>query len=197
MIDEGYIKFQASWEQTTPLPDAAIRELNNFRQLMYDHQLIGAYNNGIGFGNISQRIGDSDQFYITGSATGNFRELQATHFSIVTKVDIDQNRLRCKGASIASSESMSHAVIYQTCDWVKAVIHVHDLELWKKLLFQVATTPKSVSYGSPEMAYSIIDLFKNGEAAQERIFAMAGHEEGIFVFGETLEEAAALILSYL
>jgi hypothetical protein len=197
MIDEGYIKFQADWAKTTPLPDSAIQELNTYRQLMYNNKLIGAYDNGIGFGNISQRVGTNRQFYISGSATGNFQQLDASHFALVTAVNIDQNKLNCRGATIASSESMSHAVIYETCEWVNAVIHVHHLELWKKLLFNVPTTPKSVSYGSPEMAYSIIDLLVNSTAQQERIFAMAGHEEGIFVFAETLEVAAQHVLRQL
>ena len=35
--------------------------------------LIGAYENGVGFGNISMRIKGGHQFVITGSATGEIQ----------------------------------------------------------------------------------------------------------------------------
>lgn len=196
MLDEGYIKFQANWTQKNSIADKDIAELNHWRQEMYHLKLIGAYENGIGYGNISQRIGDSNQFYISGSKTGNFEQLNAAHYSKVKSVKIDRNLLTCEGMMIASSESMSHAVIYEECDWVQGVIHVHHLELWKKLLHKVPTTAKGVPYGSPEMAYSIVDLLRNTNVQEQRIFVMEGHEEGIFAFGEDLESAAAVILDY-
>ncbi|MEL6717307.1 MAG: class II aldolase/adducin family protein, partial [Bacteroidota bacterium] len=134
MIDEGYIKFKADWTKKDCILNEDIAQLNHWRQEMYRLGLIGAYDNGIGYGNISQRIGDSQQFFISGSKTGNFALLDAAHYAIVQSVTIDENRLTCEGMSIASSESMSHAVIYEECACVKGVIHIHHLELWKKLL---------------------------------------------------------------
>lgn len=195
MLDEGYIKFQAHWTQKNSITDRDITELNHWRQEMYHLGLIGAYENGIGYGNISQRIGTSNQFYISGSKTGNFEQLEASHYSIVKSVEVDRNFLTCEGMTIASSESMSHAVIYEECDWVKGVIHVHNLNLWKKILHKVPTTAKGIPYGSPEMAYSIIDLLQNTDVQEQGIFVMEGHEEGIFAFGEDLESAAAVILA--
>lgn len=197
MIDEGYIKFQADWTKTAPLHKVQIEELNHWRQEMYRLHLIGAYENGIGFGNISQRIENSPQFIISGSKTGNFKQLDESHYAVVTNVRIDENQLSCRGATIASSESMSHAVIYEYCDWVKGVIHIHNLALWQNLLYRVPTTAKGVPYGSPEMAYSIIDLLKTTDLQQQRIFVMEGHEEGVFTFGSSLEEAASVILHWL
>lgn len=197
MIDEGYIKFRANWTPSAPIAQSKIEKLNHWRQAMYRLHLIGAYENGIGFGNISQRIDDSNQFYITGSKTGNFETLDASHFARVTQVNVEQNTLTCVGATIASSESMSHAVIYEHCGWVNGVIHIHNLALWQKLLYQLPTTPAAVTYGSPAMAYAIVDLLENTDATAQKIFLMAGHEEGIFVFGHNLAEAAAVIQSYL
>ncbi|MEM8525220.1 MAG: class II aldolase/adducin family protein [Bacteroidota bacterium] len=197
MLDEGYIKFQANWIKKEVITDANICELNHWRQEMHRLSLIGAYSNGIGYGNISQRIGKSNQFYISGSKTGNFKRLSATHYAIVQSVEISNNSLTCKGLTIASSESMSHAVIYEECNWVQGVIHVHHLGLWKKLLHKVPTTAKSVPYGSPEMAYSIVDLLRNKDTQVQQIFVMEGHEEGIFAFGKDLEAAAAVIKYWL
>jgi len=189
-MDEGYIKFKADWQESAPLPIALLQELNEYRQRVYDLGLIGAYDNGIGFGNISKRHpGHPDQFLISGSATGNFVTLTEAHYALVTKVNIDQNELRCEGPTVASSESMSHAVIYQSLPEVQAVIHAHHLGMWQELMHRVPTTDASATYGSPEMAYSIINLLKTTDLPQSKLFVMEGHEEGIFVFGENLGEA--------
>lgn len=196
ITDEGYIKFRADWEETTPLAWEELEELDHWRDAMYEAGLIGAYPDGIGFGNISRRRLGTDQFLISGSATGNFPELNATHYSLVTAVDIDRNSLSCRGPIIASSESMSHAVIYRECPEVQGVIHVHDLELWERLLHRVPTTDSQATYGSPEMAYSIIDLLNHTTLRTEKIFVMEGHREGVFAFGRDLAEAAAVIRKY-
>lgn len=196
MLDEGYIKFKANWSKTPAFPVAQITTLNYWRQEMYKHHLIGAYPNGIGFGNISQRIGDTHQFIISGSATGNFSELTEQHYAKVNAVDIDKNELTCEGPIIASSESMSHAMVYQSNPEIKGVIHIHHLALWKALMFNVPTTELGATYGSPEMAYSILHLFKTTKLNQEKIFVMQSHEEGVFAFGETLEEAANVVLKW-
>lgn len=193
-MDEGYIKYTADWQESPPLPTALLQELNEYRQRVYDLGLIGAYDNGIGFGNISQRHpGHPDQFLISGSATGNFETLTEAHYALVTAVDIDQNALRCEGPAMASSESMSHAVIYQTLPNVQAVIHAHHLGMWQQLMHRVPTTDASATYGSPEMAYSIIDLLKNTDLPQSKLFVMEGHEEGIFAFGRNLPQAYGVL----
>lgn len=196
IIDEGYIKFKANWKKTKPLEFSTFNEINYWRSEMYKLRLIGAYDNNIGFGNISIRNANSNQFYISGSATGNFQYLDNSHYSLVTKVRVQSNSLDCIGATIASSESMSHAVIYQCCSWVKGVIHIHSLPLWKKLLYKVPTTSEKIKYGTPEMALAIIELLKHKETIKQKIFAMAGHEEGIFVFGKDLKSASKILSKY-
>ena len=193
-MDEGYIKFNSDWEKTEPLPFPKIKNLNHWRQQLYDVKLVGAYPDGIGYGNVSQRA-DGNNFYISGSKTGNYKQLNESHYAKVIDIDLQKNWVKCKGATIASSESMSHAVIYQQYTHVNAIFHVHNLELWKKLLWKIPTTPKSAPYGSPEIANEILQLFKTTDVLKQKIFAMAGHEEGLFAFGETLDEAGKILLS--
>ena len=195
-MDEGYIKFKAIWEKSPGMPLSQIKTLNEWRDRLHALGLIGAYGNGIGFGNISERFDESDTFLITGSATGNLESLNGKHYSLVTGVDIRDNTLHCRGPIVASSESMSHAMIYQECPWVHGVIHVHSLFLWEKLLHQVPTTAKTAPYGSPEMGLSIIDLLQNTDLKNKKIFVMEGHEEGIFTFGKSLDEAGNVLLGY-
>lgn len=187
-MDEGYIKFQALWTKAPPLPETALQNIIACRNKLHQLGLIGVYPNGIGFGNISQRWNTESQFIISGSATGHLQELTAEHFTLVTEVNIARNTVCCEGPIIASSETMSHAVLYQECSEIQAVIHVHDLQLWQKLLHQIPTTDASATYGSPEMAYSIIQLLQTTDLLQQKVFVMEGHREGIFAFGESLLE---------
>ena len=70
--NEGYIKFKCNWEKKGFFfPREAFSYINNWRQKLYNHDLIGAYENGIGFGNLSMRVDNTDCFIISGSATGN------------------------------------------------------------------------------------------------------------------------------
>jgi ribulose-5-phosphate 4-epimerase/fuculose-1-phosphate aldolase len=193
-MDEGYIKFQAQLEEAPPLPAEALQDLDFWRQEMYRRKLIGAYDNGIGFGNISCRYKQGGQFIISGTATGNYPRLTPAHYTLVNRVLASENSLWCKGPIMASSESMSHSAIYQYCPEVGGVIHIHNLEMWEKLLHKVPTTDASAPYGSPEMVDSIIDLLKNTSLRQQGLFVMEGHREGVFAFGENLETAAKIIL---
>jgi L-ribulose-5-phosphate 4-epimerase len=53
--------------------------------------LIGAYNNGIGFGNISQRLAPSNGlFVVSGTQTGHLPQLNAQHYAIVTQYSIEK-----------------------------------------------------------------------------------------------------------
>jgi len=194
MTDEGYVKFQADWQPGPLLPSEALEELTYWRQRLYALGLIGTYDNGTGYGNISRRDGKGEQFIISGSATGNFPELTAAHYALVTEVKVEANTLICQGPVIASSESMSHAMVYRELPWVGGVIHVHHLGLWEALLHRAPTTDASATYGSPEMARSIVHLIRTTDLAERRIFVMEGHREGVFSFGATLAEAFEVLM---
>ncbi|MBK7872405.1 MAG: class II aldolase/adducin family protein [Saprospiraceae bacterium] len=196
-MDEGYIKFQAKWEKAQSLSLERLENLIFWRDILYQKGLVGVYENGIGYGNISQRWNAQGQFIISGSMTGHLQTLSKEHFTLVTKVNIAKNTVWCEGPIIASSETMSHAVIYQECPEVESVMHVHHIKLWEKLLHKVPTTNASATYGSPEMAYSIIELLQKTDLRKQKIFVMEGHPEGIFVFGESLKEAADILLQQI
>ena len=195
--DEGYIKFKANWQSTPPFSINKLAELDAYRQKLYQLKLIGAYPDGIGYGNISQRIPTSNQFFVSGSATGSYTQLTNQHYAKVRAFNLRKNTLDCQGPIIASSESMSHAVIYQECNWVNGVIHVHHLQSWEKLLHVVPTTDQSATYGTPEMAASIIHLLKTTDLEKQKIFVMEGHREGIFAFGKGLQEAFGVIKKWI
>ena len=194
MHDEGYIKFKCHWTKSGPLDPEIIRELNIWRDKLYAAQLLGAYPDGIGYGNVSQRL-DEERFVISGSATGNIAILDEWHYSLVDKVAVAENTVWCSGPIRASSESMSHAAVYRVCPEVQAVFHIHNLALWEQYLHQLPTTAESAAYGSPEMVWEIERILAIPENRETGVFVMAGHREGIFGFGDELSRAGHRLLA--
>ena len=194
-IDEGYIKFNCEWINQ-PLAVKVPLELKVWRDKMHELKQIGHYTEiNIGYGNISVKTPDG--IIISGTQTGDIYPIQDEHFTLVTHYDINNNSVVCKGPIKASSESMTHAAIYEIDSSIKAIIHIHNKELWLKLMGKVPTTKSDVPYGTPEMANEIFRLFKETSVSQDKIIVMAGHDEGIIVFGNDLEEAGKTILKYL
>jgi hypothetical protein len=73
---QGFVKFNCHWSQSGPvISDEQYEIINSWREILYNMDLIGAYENGVAFGNISIRINGSNQFIITGSATGEMKIL--------------------------------------------------------------------------------------------------------------------------
>ena len=188
MQTDGVIKFNCRLIESEPPGEAVIKELNQWREKLYRFGLIGQDKTGIGYGNISIRF-NNEQFIITGSQTGGIEHLSPEHYTIVTKADIGNNYIECKGNINASSESLTHAVIYIQQPRAGAVVHIHSLDLWTKLLHKIPTTKKGIEYGTPEMAEEIARLLKSAEPGQGKIFAMASHAGGLVAYGGTLEEA--------
>lgn len=194
MSETGVVKFQCE-HLTVPLPDLPwLSELNACRAKLLRAGLIGVDPNGIGFGNISVRDGKGGrQFYITGSGTGGLPQLGLEHLAKVVDYDFERNWLKGEGRIIASSESLTHAAIYESAAEVGAVVHCHSAKLWTKLRGIVPTTSKEIEYGTPAMAYEVRRLFATTDVRAQKIFVLSGHEEGLIAFGADLEEAAAAI----
>ncbi len=195
MQETGVIKFNCNWIQEAPLENKLIEELNRWREKLYRSKFIGQDAHGIGYGNISVRE-KGNQFIISGSMTGGLEKLTGQHYTRVIGYDFVSNSLTAKGPILASSESLTHAAIYESQKEINAVIHIHDLVFWKKILHKVPTTNKNVEYGTPAMALEVKRLFKETDLKAKKIFAMAGHEAGIISFGKDLEEAGAVLYDF-
>jgi L-ribulose-5-phosphate 4-epimerase len=195
-MEEGYIKFNCNWIPSNNIPTDKVAALNVWREIMYSKGLIGMYPNGIGFGNISMRC-EGNSFLISGTATGGISKLNELHYSLVTQYDLMANSITCIGPIKASSESLTHALIYQCSPGTNAVIHVHSLDLWKRLRSHVPTTSEDISYGTPGMANEMKRLFEETALGKEKIIVMAGHCEGIISFGKDLQEAASILIDKL
>jgi L-ribulose-5-phosphate 4-epimerase len=171
-----------------------LAELNAYRRKLLDLHLIGVDSNGIAFGNLSVRDGATKKFYITGSATGGIHELTLANCAKVVAYDFERNQVRYEGSAMPSSESLTHAAIYESDATAGAIVHCHCSRLWAAVLNEAPTTSKAAEYGTPEMAYDIMQLFTRTNAQTRKIVVMAGHEGGILTFGKDLEEAFAVLI---
>src|SRR5262249_38625969 len=157
-MDEGYIKYKCIWIKSAPLPTKELICINTWRQKLFALGMIGAYEQEIGFGNISIRPRNYPQFIISGTQTGHIPLLNNHHYTLVTEFNIKKNSLTCKGPIKASSESLTHAAIYMYDKDIKSVIHVHHSGLWKNMIYKVPTINQNVQYGTREMYYEVIRL---------------------------------------
>lgn len=195
-MDEGVIKYRCDWIKGEAVEAKLIQDLRKWRDRIHDLGLIGVYENGIGFGNISIRIANSNQFIISGTQTGHLPHLNPEDYTTVTEFNIEKNTLTCYGFSKASSESLTHAAIYSYQPNINAIIHVHHPQIWKKLLNKVPTTQQNVPYGTPKMATEMFRLFEQENLGEKKILVMAGHEDGFLTFGKDLNEAGEILMKY-
>ena len=188
-----YVKFTYERARDEFVPFDEFAELNECRRKLLELQLIGVSSNGVSFGNLSMRDGVTNNFYVTGSASGALSELTLADCAKVVAYDFERNWVRYEGAAIPSSESLTHAAVYQSDSSAHGIIHCHDSRLWLTLLDRVPTT-KAAEYGTPQMACEIIRLFQTGEVHRRKVLVMAGHEGGIVTFGRDLEDAFAVLM---
>lgn len=189
MRDEGVIKFDCRWVESAALPQATVAELIEYRQRLFAEDLIGVYPDGIGFGNISVRYGGTEKFIISASQTGHIVDTTPSEFVLVSEYDIAQNWCCCEGPAKASSESLTHAMIYQIFPSARAILHAHHCDAWRILQATAITTASEVPYGTPQMAAEVERLSRESALAETKFLVMAGHEDGILSFGESLAEA--------
>ena len=197
MSETGSVKFVCEHVIAELPVFAGFNQLNACRRKLLQMGVVGVNAGGIGFGNISVRDRATNNFYITGSGTGAKSGLATNDYARVVAFDLQRNWIRWEGAAIASSESLTHAAIYQVEAAAGAVIHGHSTSLWKQLSQIAPTTSRGVEYGTPEMAREVQRLFRETEVREQKLFVMAGHADGFVTFGIDLREAFAVLIQHL
>ncbi|PKP11296.1 MAG: hypothetical protein CVU09_03205 [Bacteroidetes bacterium HGW-Bacteroidetes-4] len=194
MTDEGYIKYTFDWiKKPINLQSEVLDQLNLFRTKLRELNMIGKIPDGPGFGNISVRS-EGDTFFISGSDTGSLELLEAEQVALVSHCDYLQNRIVFEGQIAASSESMSHAAIYQQNKDVGAVIHVHHAKFWNHYRNLLPTTEVDAAYGTPAIAKAIAQ--KTEKKPKTKLLILGGHEDGIISYGSNLREAFELLIQW-
>ncbi|WP_461248374.1 class II aldolase/adducin family protein, partial [Treponema sp. R6D11] len=135
------------------------------------------------------------EFLISGTATGAIPELTPAEYCLVKSLDLLQNRIVSEGPVQASSEAMTHGAVYHSCHRAKCVIHIHSAAVFNGMIpdgYHAAA--KNAAYGTPEIA---LDLAKCVPelGTNEGAVVLAGHDEGVIVWGPTVERALKIIQS--
>lgn len=185
MSDDGIIKFQYEFEKEDLKPSPIIKELIQYRNRAFQLGYIGVYEDGIGFGNISIRVNDG--FLISGSATGSIALSNSNHFSKVDRWSVEENKIRCRGPLAASSESLTHAIIYDQLPEVNAVLHIHNSALWNRYYHLLPSTCSHIPYGTTDMAGAVRFLIRKQDG-NNGLFLMKGHQDGLLAYAENMEE---------
>ena len=194
MTETGVIKFVTKRLSSIVPPFPELDELNRCRAGLVEAGLLGRDKQGIGFGNISVRRPDEPGFYITPSGSGDRPILSAADIVQVIEWNISKNKIEFRGASDPSSESLTHAAVYESDETVGAIVHAHDSFLWKCLLAAGDATSGAAEYGTPAMAAAVKEFIRT-RRGNEILFAMNGHAGGLLCCGHTLESICLRLLT--
>lgn len=195
-FDEGVIKFQYTLKKTLPLKEVDYIELEKWRTILFRMGLIGEYKKEkVGYGNISKRLDQNNQFIITGTQTGKFSNLDGSQYTKIVKCSLDKMSVEASGPIAPSSESITHFAIYQQSSHINYVFHVHHKVLWQYMIdTNMDSTPENIDYGTKEMAQVTKELIASNKFG---IFVMKGHQDGIIAYGETCEDTGKILIETL
>jgi methylthioribose-1-phosphate isomerase len=197
-VNEGVIKFDFHCEDNKLIiPDKMFNQINPARNKLADLKLIGRYSDGLSYGNISIRLPGTDEFFISASDTGKIALTDREHYVKIISCNIEKNFCLYSGQGLPSSETLTHYIIYKMCKEANSVIHIHNKEIWQRLLGNVPTTPSSADYGTIDMVKSVENLFAEEVLQKSKLFVMHGHEEGVVCFGKSVEDAMKVIMECL
>jgi ribulose-5-phosphate 4-epimerase/fuculose-1-phosphate aldolase len=210
MMDEGVIKFSADHRDAPAFRDRIgdlACALSAWREILTQIGLVGqdpGRYGGAGYGNVSGRVGPypgergGRTFLVTGTQTGGKRTLGLDDFCLVERYDDRRNWVRSAGPCLPSSESLTHGAIYDLSARIRFVFHGHCPVIWNQAArLHLPTTAASVAYGTPEMARQMRRLYRETSLPEARVLSMAGHEDGIIAFGESVEEAGSTLVTIL
>ena len=199
MDKEGVIKYQLHHTDAVLPEQLSIAELNAWRTVLFKLNLIGQdplRYQGLGYGNISQRLNHSSEFIISGTQTGHLATLQKHDYCLITNAQPEQNQIYSQGLCKPSSEALTHASVYQHDHNINAVIHVHSPIIWQNTdKLKLAHTAAHIAYGTPDMANAVAELLSSNPKIP--VFTMLGHEDGVIAFAENLNTAASLLIQQL
>jgi len=208
---EGVIRFDVQHE-TRPLEERVLGEtarvLSAWREILANLGLLGrdpARYEGLGYGNVSARVGPFGdvargrrRFLVTGTQTAGVAQATLREFCLVESWDLGRNRVSSSGLVAPSSESLTHAALYDASPAIRVVLHAHAPGLWRHArALGLAVTDPGAPNGTPAMALEAQRLYREGTFAATRVVAMGGHEDGVLAFGHSAAEAGTALVAQL
>ncbi|MFH1788748.1 MAG: class II aldolase/adducin family protein [Candidatus Altiarchaeota archaeon] len=156
----------------------------------FSHEL---FSQGLTFGaagNISARSGDG---FLIKRGGVSFGDVSASDFVFVSRFDFDGNTAYVDGSLEPSSESPTHALVYERFPTVGAVVHLHDEVVLK-------SPQKAIALGAIETGevadYGTLKLALGVAAALEQSSYVLIRNHGIITVGGDLDEAVEKAFFY-
>lgn len=153
---------------------------------------------GLGFGNLSGR--DSEQpaeFVITASQTAAAPSIADGDLVRIANANPARFWVDACGRHPPSSETLTHAMVYQADPSVGWVFHVHSPDIWRQAeTLALPATAGDVPYGSRAMVEAVSRLLSE-HRARPLVFASLGHEDGVFACGDSADAAGGALVSLL
>ncbi|MEJ2576847.1 MAG: class II aldolase/adducin family protein [Gammaproteobacteria bacterium] len=200
MTTEGIVKYRLEFSDG-PAPDATgTGALRAWQLICRRLELVGrdpARYGGCAYGNLSRRIARR-RFVISGTQTAGHARPAPGDYTLVTEWSITDNRVNAEGPCRPSSESLTHAALYERDPAIHFVIHVHSPEIWHAAAaLGLPATDPDVPYGTPAMAEEVWRLFDHGDLGPAGVFAMGGHEDGVVAYGNDAASAGLPLIGLL
>ena len=197
--EEGVIKFRFDHEPGAAPEESTTAPLRAWFRILRRLELVGqdpARYQGAAWGNLSRRLGSG--FVVTCSQTSGRRALEADHFATVEKWWPERNRLRSRGPCPPSSESLTHAMLYDEIPRANWVFHAHTPLIWRRAeALGLPVTDPAAEYGTPEMADAVRAVVAGLGRPSSGLLSMGGHEDGVLAWGGRAEEAGCRLMEAL
>lgn len=198
---EGVIRFRVHLNRKPLHEEPEIRQLIVWRDILYRMGLVGRdplRYSGLGFGNLSMRsLRKPDSFVVTGSQTGGLEQLSEMHFCRVIAWKFEPPELWAEGLTSPSSESLTHAAIYESEKKVGAVIHVHCPEIWHQgETIGLAVSDPAAGCGTSALALEMRSMMATWKPVDGGIWILGGHEDGVIAFGNDLMQTGLLVIQW-
>jgi L-ribulose-5-phosphate 4-epimerase len=208
---EGVIRFALEHDRRALEPrlyGETVAALAAWREVLARLDLVGrdpARYEGLGYGNVSARLGPFGdvgrgrrRFVISGTQTGGLPALTLDHVCVVERYDIGRGEVWSSGPVPPSSESLTHAAIYDIAPAARVVLHAHAPEIWRNArALAIPVTREGAANGTVDMALEVQRLWRESTLSATGILAMAGHEDGVIAFGGSADEAGAIMVRQL
>ncbi len=191
MLEDGIIQFTYNLQRKA-LPvqyKQYISTLNHLRETLYKLKLIGVNSQGLGYGNVSARV-NQQEFLITASQTGHLKRLTDENYTLITNYNLDATKVTAIGLNPPSSESLTHAALYQIDPVINYVVHIHNLKMWNYFKKEKTATPANATYGTKDLALAMQQLFYKPNDS----WVLSGHREGLIYFATDHQKILEMIL---
>jgi hypothetical protein len=190
--DEGVIKYRLDFTPAAPLSAALLTELIAWQRIARQLGLLGrdpARYGGLAYGNLSLRLADGG-FAISATQSADVTNPEPEHYARVGAWDCAGNHVVAQGPARPSSESLTHAALYDADPAIGCIIHGHAPAIWQRRdALGMASTAPDVAYGTPAMATEVARLYRASGMAGHGTLAMGGHEDGVLAFGRDPDQA--------